>query len=202
MIDYLRVDSSLINKLIHSNFTLNELETAAIAMIRYTYDEANKTAIIKANPCDPNILGIIGDMVLQVDSVDICIVYNECPTGYKLSVRSCVKSVAANDLAEYLTFDIGNGGGHADKAGGFIVMHAYKEKHTTTPIEMYLMSRIKNYADDYAIIYADNHDAVQNEYIAYQKKPYLCGYIPTADIATAGTNLKIRTLEGDVKDIL
>lgn len=98
MIDFLKIDKSLIKKLLHTNFTLNELETAGIALLRYSYEENKRLTIINSKPCDPNILGVIGDMVLQVDSVDVSIIYNDCQDGYKLSVRSCAVEVAANDL--------------------------------------------------------------------------------------------------------
>lgn len=39
MIEYLSINKMLLNRLTHSNFTLQELETAGIAMIRYSYDE-------------------------------------------------------------------------------------------------------------------------------------------------------------------
>ncbi len=85
-------------------------------------------------PCDPNILGLVGDFVLQVDSIDVCIIFNELPEGYKLSVRSCSPEVAANDMAGFLVKDIGSGGGHLDKAGGFISMGKYNEKYASMGI--------------------------------------------------------------------
>ena len=136
MIDFLRVDKGLIKKLMHSNFTIQELETAGIALLRYSFDENKHVSIIKSKPCDPNILGLIGDLVLQVDSIDVCVIYNECPGGYKLSVRSCIVEVAANDLASFITEGIGNGGGHNDKAGGYVnaIFSAYQREDTRLKI--------------------------------------------------------------------
>ncbi|MDE6909820.1 MAG: DHH family phosphoesterase, partial [Lachnospiraceae bacterium] len=108
MLDFLKIDEQLLNRITHANFTLEEFETAGMAMLRYNYNEKKRLAIIKAKPCDPNILGLVGDFVLQVDSIDVCIIFNELPEGYKLSVRSCSPEVAANDMAGFLVRDIGS----------------------------------------------------------------------------------------------
>ena len=78
MLDDLKINATLINRYTHANFTLEEMETAGIAMLRYNHDENKRLVVIKSKPCDPNVLGIIGDFVLQVDTVDICIIFNEC----------------------------------------------------------------------------------------------------------------------------
>ena len=70
---------------------LKELELSGIAMIRYNYNADHHFAVIRSQPCDPNILGLISDFLLQVDEINTCVVYNEGVDGYKMSVRSCVK---------------------------------------------------------------------------------------------------------------
>ena len=42
--------------------------------------------------------------------------------GVKLSFRSCIKEVSASEMAQEVCRDIGSGGGHYYKAGGFIPM--------------------------------------------------------------------------------
>ena len=113
-------DTSLVRRLIHSNLSLDELTIAGNALLNMEYDEDTKSAIVEAEPCDPNILGVISDMMLEVDTVNTCLVYCVLPFGIKLSVRSCVKENKASDLVAYLTDKVGSGGGHLDKAGGFI----------------------------------------------------------------------------------
>lgn len=76
--------------------------------------------LLHTKPCDPNLLGVISDMVNCVATVDCCVVYNETPIGYKMSVRSAKKNLPASDLAEKVSCGIGAGGGHANKAGGMI----------------------------------------------------------------------------------
>ena len=71
-------------------------------------------------PCDPNILGFISDLALQVEGIDVWLVYNALKDGYKRSVRSCHKEVHADEFVAFLTKGIGQGGGHIDKSGGFV----------------------------------------------------------------------------------
>ena len=198
MIDFLRVDKGLIKKLVHSNFTIQELETAGIALLRYSYDENKHVSIIKSKPCDPNILGLIGDLVLQVDSIDVCVIYNECPGGYKLSVRSCVVEVAANDFAAYITEEIGNGGGHNDKAGGYISKQDFIGKYGELGIETYFFERVNKYYDSFDVIYAKDGIADRSGFSLFQKKPLSYGYVKTVDLFPCGTECKVRTYEGDV----
>lgn len=199
MIEFLNVDKGLINKVTHANFTLDELETAALAMIRFSYDENKRLSIVKSKPCDPNILGLVGDMVLQVDSIDVCIIFNKCPGGYKLSVRSCDVEVGANDLAEYLTEDIGNGGGHIDKAGGFINEKNYVDIYDDMVIESYIFNRVEKYYDSFDVVYSRNAFDSLDGFELYKKKPYTYGYVKSTDLFETGTEYRIRTYEGDVR---
>ena len=198
MIDYLRIDKRLINRMTHANLTMQELETAAIAMIRFSYNEHKRLSIVKAKPCDPNILGLVGDMVLQVDSIDVCIIFNECDGGYKLSVRSCQAEVTANELAAYLTAGIGNGGGHTDKAGGFINQKKYEDKYEDMVIESYIFNRVEQYYDSFDVIYAKDGIADRTGFAPCKKKPYTYGYVRTTDLFEAGTECRVRTYEGDL----
>ena len=148
MLDELKYDEQLITKFTHANFTLEEMETAGLAMLRYSYDEKKRLAIINSKPCDPNILGIIGDFVLQVDSIDVCVIYNLCDGGYKLSVRSCIPRVPANELVSYIGGKVGNGGGHLNKAGGYISSKKYAEMYDDMNIDAYVYSRVESFYDN------------------------------------------------------
>ena len=198
MIDFLRVDKGLIKKLMHSNFTIQELETAGIALLRYSFDENKHVSIIKSKPCDPNILGLIGDLVLQVDSIDVCVIYNECPGGYKLSVRSCIVEVAANDLASFITDGIGNGGGHNDKAGGYISERKYKTVYEELGIESYFFERVNKYYESFEVVYAKEGLEDREGFSLYRKNPFICGYVESMKILQPGEECKVRTYEGDV----
>lgn len=120
--DEANADAALITKFRNSNISIEELETAGAALLRCDYNEKYRFAVVKSGPCDPNVLGIISDLVLEVDAVDVCLVFSVLPTGVKISIRSCIEAVKANELASKLCMGIGSGGGHTVKAGGFLQM--------------------------------------------------------------------------------
>lgn len=198
MVDFLQYDKALFNRLKYANLSIKDFETAGIAIIRHNYMENHRTAIINSKACDPNILGLIGDLAIQVDSIDVCIVYSEYPSGYKLSVRSCRLDVAANELADFLTEKIGDGGGHIDKAGGFINSERYNQKCVGQSIEAYFFTRMDEYFEGYDVIHYSEGIKDYSKLKRYRKKSGIYGYVELSDIFESGTECKVRTLEGDV----
>ncbi|MGN0384529.1 MAG: bifunctional oligoribonuclease/PAP phosphatase NrnA [Lachnospiraceae bacterium] len=199
MRDEIEYDKSLLVLFRNSNLSLRELEVAGIAMIRYSYNEDYGFAVIKSQPCDPNILGLISDFLLQVDVIKSCVVFNEINDGFKLSVRSCVKEVDASELASFLTENIGSGGGHYEKAGGFVSRKLYEERYPTLHAEAYFNNRMTQYFDSFDLIYAEKYDMDISNMKKYTKKNIPIGYVKTAEVLPVGTPITIRTLEGDME---
>ena len=191
-------EKTLITLFRNSNLSLQEMEIAGVAMIRYIYNDDYRYAIIRSQPCDPNILGLISDFLIQVAEVDSCVVYNELKDGYKFSVRSCVKEVQANELAAFLADGIGSGGGHREKAGGFISKTLYENVYPTLHSEAFFSERLNNYFDYCQIIYAKEYEIDLSDMQSYVKKQVPLGYVRAVDILPVGTPITIRTLEGDV----
>ncbi len=198
IIDLLHFDKQLITRLKYANFNISELETAGFAISNNIYLEEQRTSIVRSEPCDPNILGVIGDFVIQVDSIDVCLIFNENAGGYKFSVRSCALDVAANELAAFLAADIGSGGGHLTKAGGFISRAKYEALYPDITPERFFTEKIGEYCRGYDIIrYTDDIQDI-GSFRRYRKLPAEYGYVKTTDLFPAGTECKVRTLEGDV----
>lgn len=187
-------DRNLITRFKNANLSLEELEIAGLALIGYDYNETYHYAVAEAKPCDPNVLGIISDLMLEVDTVDACLVYSVLPFGVKLSVRSCVKEIQASELAAFITEDVGSGGGHLGKAGGFI----QKELLGETEIKAFFQNRLNSYFEESQIIYAKDYKADLSKMQAYKKCRYLLGYVKAVDIFTPGVTVCVRTLEGDL----
>ena len=189
-------EKSLITKFINTNLSLDELVIAGKALIDYKYNEEYRFAIVQAEPCDPNILGVISDLVLEVDVVDTCVVYSILPRGIKLSVRSCVKEVKACELVQVVTEGIGSGGGHLVKAGGFIK----KSRLNMAPdkISDYINNRLIHYFECTEIITAAEYDVDISEMEVYRKNSLTLGYVKATDMYPVGTNINVRTLEGDL----
>lgn len=191
-------DADLINRFKNSNLSIGELEIAGIAMLRYSFNDEYGFAVIKSQPCDPNILGLISDFLLQVDCINTCVVYNETNDGYKISVRSCVKEVNASELAAFLTENVGSGGGHYEKAGGFISKKLYNEKYKSLHPEGYFNNRMLEYFDSFDLIYAKDYSADISDMKMYEKNKLPLGYVNMWEVLPLGTPITIRTLEGDV----
>lgn len=199
MREALHVDKSLITLFRNSNLSLKELEIAGIAMIRSTFNDDYGFAVIKSQPCDPNILGLISDFLLQVDAIRTCVVFSEAHDGYKFSVRSCVKEVNASELAAFLAQDIGSGGGHYEKAGGFISLRLYEENFPTLHAEAYFNNRMTQYFDSFDLIYAREYQADVSKMKRYRKKSIPVGYVKADNVFPVGTPVTVRTLEEDIE---
>lgn len=182
----------------NSNISLQELETAGLALLRYSYNEDYSFAVCKANECDPNILGIISDFLIQVDAIRVCVVFCKLSGGFKFSVRSCVREVDASQLAQFIADQVGSGGGHYTKSGGFISESLYNNHFPTTHAEAYFNNRLITYFDMYDLIYPADYDMDISSCKLYTKKKRPIGFAKLTDIMPVGTEINIRTIEGDI----
>ncbi|MBQ8821924.1 MAG: DHH family phosphoesterase [Lachnospiraceae bacterium] len=188
-------DRNLITRFRNTNLSLTELVIAGKALIDYQYNEKYRFSVVQAEPCDPNILGMISDLVLEVDVVDVCVVYSVLPRGIKLSVRSCIKEAKACDVVQAITEGIGSGGGHLVKAGGFI--NRTKLDCRDEDISTYFIGTLQNYFANTEIIVAKDYNATLSEMQLYRKLSLPLGYVKINDIISPGSPINIRTLEGD-----
>lgn len=199
MRDLIPYEKTVIHLLKNSNFSLNEFEIAGNAMNTCHYYDKYKFAYIRSEQCDPNILGVISDFLLQVAEVNICVVYNEWPTGFKISVRSCDKEIHADELSAFITEGIGSGGGHIEKAGGFVRKDLFGQKYSDISLDEYLKIRIEEYFESITIIYAKDYVFDPEGMKKYVKKSVPRGYVLAKDVLPLGTPITIRTMEGDAE---
>jgi phosphoglycolate phosphatase len=143
--DSVPFNKDMISLFRNSNLSLEEMEIAGVAMIQHVYNAEYRYDIVKTRPYDPNILGFISDFVMQVDGVDSCVVYNHQEDGIKFSVRSCLKDVHANELASYLGGEVGSGGGHSEKAGGFLIKSKYEGRTKEFEPKRYFKEKLDAY---------------------------------------------------------
>ncbi len=199
MRDSLKFNQALIRQLKHSVISLKELEIAGMALIRHSYNEANKFVLVRAQECDPNILGFISDLALQVDSVNVCIVYSELVDGIKYSVRSCSKEIRANELAAYLASDLGTGGGHVDKAGGFIKQKHFNDKYSYINADEYFLTRLTAYYQSFEVVNMAINPPDIEEMSLYKQQAVHAGAVYLEDILKPQTYVIIRSLQGDIE---
>lgn len=182
----------------NSILSAEEMEIAGDALHSCCYDRELKYALVEARPCDPNILGFISDILLQVDSVNACVVFSKISSGIKLSVRSCVNEISAADLAKFLTENTGSGGGHEQKAGGIIKYDIYGLLYPKKEIADFLREKMTEYFSESRVIRAGEFVPDVSAMKKYRKKRLTIGYVPSTDIVPEGTDILIRTLEGDI----
>lgn len=205
MRDALKVDKNAIVLFQNSNLSLDELEIVSQALIHVDYHEEYRFAIVEAKPCDPNILGVISDMLIEVDAIDTCIAYCMLSGGAKLSVRSCIKETRADELAEFVAEGVGSCGGHLRKAGGFLVKERLEEAGCAfvgREVHDLLDQRMEIYFAEEEIIDADSYEIDLSGMAVYQKKELPIGYVEAEDIFPAGTEILIRMLEGDFEIVV
>lgn len=70
--------------------------------------------------CPDALIAMVADFILNLDIVEFAVVYAVREDGLKFSARSEIKQMDAGRIVQEALQDIGNGGGHACMAGGFI----------------------------------------------------------------------------------
>ena len=204
MRDMLVVNRSIINEMCNSSISLDELKITGKAIFDHEYHGRNRYLMIRADWCDPNILGVISDFSLETVGVDICLAYYVSPGEIKFSVRSCNKEVHADEVAAFIADGIGGGGGHITKAGGSIrpeklLEQSGGEEKDIDDIASYVFrSRLEEYFSLYKVIYAKETVLDTTDMKMYEKQPQLLGCARLAEIFPVDTAVNIRTLEGDI----
>ena len=208
MAEQLTYDKGMIKRMNNMNLTVQEAKIAGIAMLGVEVHDKHRYAIMEAQPCDPNILGLISDFFLSVDSVDVCLVFSVLDFGVKFSIRSCTNEVRADELAEVIACGIGSGGGHMDKAGGSIAREllaaaepdyalADNERRRLVVLSI-LRQRMHDYFANTDIIYAGKDKIDLEGMKKYVNLPRKQGYAIPADFIEPGTQALVRSLEGDM----
>ena len=195
--DELKVNNDIFLLLQNNNLSLHEMKIIGDALSNYYYDETNRFAVIESPQCDPNILGVVSDFVIRVAGIDCCVVFFSSDEVIKLSIRTIVKEIRASDLARELTSQLGNGGGHLHKAGGNIARSEYEKQYPGKSVAEYLKERYCHFLNSCDLVYYNKLKRT-DEFGLYSKRRLVVGYVPTLDIATEGTELIVRTFEGDV----
>lgn len=198
--DFAKYSKAVFSLLINSNLSLSELRIAGDALNRINCNNSHCCAVVCAEECDPNILGFISDLIIKVDTVKASVVCCKVSGGIKFSVRSCVKEINAAELAEFIAENIGSGGGHCDKAGGFINMRLAVEKHTEIDANeptAYFNKKISEYFECVDIIDVNSYEPDLSVMKTYTKKRISLGVVKSTDIFPTGTSFVVRTLEAD-----
>lgn len=200
--DELNVNDKIFTPLQNSNLSMEELKLAGKAMSDYIYYPERKLAIIRTEPCDTNLLGFIADLLVRVNEVNVGIVYSVLDDLTKVSIRSCIREIRANELAYFITMDIGGGGGHLKKAGGYLSNALLKSNNVNIDdVASFIHQRFINFYDSADYVYS-NSFAIDETYGIYSKTNLVTGFVRTEDLAPLGTKLLLMTQEGNVVTIV
>ena len=197
--EFMPHDRGLIKKLKGCALTVAELQVVADTL--YIPRTIGNVGLLKAQPCDPNILGFTSDIAQQVEQFDCCVVYCLLENGIKLSIRSAVREIMAHEMADFIAAQAGSGGGNTEKAGGFLSFEKIKALAPSMEPEEYLIKRIEAYNANYDLIYASSHSLDFAAMPQYQKLCIQVGFALITDLFEEGTPISIRTLEGDIDTV-
>lgn len=140
----------LFDRLAKSCMTVAELMIVSDAIYYHYFELSKRFAVISALKCEPAILGIIGDFVIQVDVILVSFTYTKTNDSYQISIRSCDNKILANELAASLCEGIGSGGGHAQKAGGRISIEKYEGKYGGEHFFDFVVRKLNEYIPEAA----------------------------------------------------
>lgn len=201
-----------------SNLSLEDLNLAAAALSGLSFNRPGRFAVVGVPPCDSNLLGFISDLVMQVDNIDVALVFSPVAGGVKYSVRSLQREAKASDIAAWVAENgLGSGGGHQEKAGGWLsadklarhLSRALPEQRGgPEPAELaeYFNERLLAYQAAYSIIDRSvsasppspgGAEPGQSESL-HEKRPLTLAYVPCAEVFPQRPYLYIRMLEGDI----
>lgn len=112
-------DQNVIHNLENSNLYFEDLlaYSKAIYSIK-VYD--NVSFADTGVDCPEGLIASVSDFMLALVEVTFSIVYSRKSDGIKLSVRSEGSKLDAGKIVRQALEGIGNGGGHAEMAGGFV----------------------------------------------------------------------------------
>lgn len=121
-----KANMSMISELEHSTMEFDDLRAygAAIESIEL-YDKIGFAKIPFA--CPDALIATVSDFILNLDEVELTVVYSQRDNGFKFSVRSEMPEISAGELIHRALEGIGNGGGHASMAGGFVDNESIKQ---------------------------------------------------------------------------
>ncbi|MBQ7839410.1 MAG: DHH family phosphoesterase [Lachnospiraceae bacterium] len=121
MFEYLfpRADHFSLEKMEKNNMELSDLKAYGAAIENIVLYGTVGFAFMPFE-CPDALIAVVSDFILELEEVEVAILYAKRKDGIKFSVRSENRKVHAGKLTENALRKWGNGGGHAFMAGGMI----------------------------------------------------------------------------------
>lgn len=214
MLDALRFDWDIVLLLQSAALALDDFRTAGSAFMNLRYHPDYHFAVAPVYTSEPYMLGIVSDMMMDVHELSVCVAFCllERERCVKVSVRCCSRRDRADNLVHWLVRDMGNdGGGDRTKAAGRLPI-ALLEKSCPDGNLLYtsgelIFQRLTDYfrtplkrlaprEEPYEPARAEEFCKEKAE--LYHKKKAPAGYVRAMDLFPEGTEILLRTPEGDL----
>ena len=113
------VDQGLLEKMERNNMELSDLKAYGAAIENILLYGTVGFAFMPFY-CPDALIAIVADFIMELEEVEVAIIYAKREDGIKFSVRSENPGIHAGHLVEKALAKWGTGGGHACMAGGMI----------------------------------------------------------------------------------
>ncbi len=112
-------DTAYVNSVLRNNIQYDDLQYYRF-MLKHMVCTDRLAFCFFPGGCDQNLLGILGDFLLSLDTVDFVVLCARNDNRINLSLRSETAAWAADRIVRRILAGIGFGGGHAEMAGGVV----------------------------------------------------------------------------------
>jgi Exopolyphosphatase-related proteins len=189
-------DKRFIEYLRFSSLSFDDLRVYAQAIQKI--ERYNNIIFSYIEECDDNLLGHISDLLLEIDDIDIVVVFSQRSNGYKLSIRSYHQYLTAEELTKEITKGVGSGGGNINKAGGYIFEDRFKSLHKNMSFGIYIKTCIIDYCREVKLLVTGANNPYEEfgkeKFFKAKKRKCYYRYIELRDHFQE--DVSIKTLEG------
>jgi phosphoglycolate phosphatase len=189
-------DKKTVDRLRLSSMSFDDLRIYANGILKT--ERYNDIIFSYIEECDDNLLGHISDLLSEINGIQIVVIYSPRNSGYKLSVRSYHEFITAEELVKELINGIGSGGGHLNKAGGFIALDRFEREYPHISIGPFIQTKIIDYCREIRLFVTGEDDPYaiygRESFVKAQKKKIYLRYLDISDYFKE--DVTIKTLEG------
>jgi len=126
-----------------STMVLNNITLADLKFFNYVINNMRRKGRLAfcrlKEPCNQNLLGILGDFLLSIDEVRFTALFAENGEAINISFRNGTSDINAADLMRKTVIGVGTGGGHRQMAGGVIFSKEdFNEERLFEKISLYV----------------------------------------------------------------
>lgn len=224
LLDNLKYDRDIIAEMQSVNLSLEEIGVAGRAYNSLHTHAEHQFTVAQVEPCDPDLLGIIGDELMKVEGVDVSAAYCilEKAQCAKVSMRcrrrdpnrshSSRTAPSVDNLIYWLVKDLGrDGGGAPTKAAGRIPLSFLREAgegdgSLSSAAGRLIYRRLTEYFETPPKTLRTGEYSPEKvrellgaEAVLYRKKKVPAGYVRAGDLFPEGEEIVIRMLEGEAR---